>query len=84
MTLSSLEGHFQSNREAFQKSMETPSWSRRRVLLISQVFPQKLSVSNSRSLEICVTPFGTPFGKKRLMAKVVKTRDEAEGRSQPT
>lgn len=43
MALCSWAGHFQSNWEAFQKSMETPSWSRSRGL---QRFPKKFSVSN--------------------------------------
>lgn len=42
MALRIREGHHhQSNQEEVQESMKTPSWSRSRVRLISQLFPQE-------------------------------------------
>lgn len=52
--------------------MKTPSWSRSRVRLISQLFPKVVRVCDSQILEICMTAL-----EKELMAKEVKTRDEA-------
>ena len=75
MTLCSWEEHVQSNQGDVQKSMKTPSWSRSWDSMDISAFPKEyVRVLDSQAFEICMIPL-----EKELMAKEIKTRDEAGG-----
>lgn len=75
MTLCSWEEHIQSNQGDVQKSMKTPSWSRSWDSMDISAFPKEyVRVLDSQAFEICMIPL-----EKELMAKEIKTRDEAGG-----